>query len=116
MDVLTSSHNQLYKFLDNIMYGYEDSECQIPSGNVSGYEQTSSGPSDGSWYENTVRFRLNKKIIAENHFSFHLTINANGEIIYWKAEFEFKTPAEVIIRNFNPEGLKTGEWTYNKIK
>lgn len=38
------------------------------------------------------------------------------QIIYWKAEFEFKTPAEVIVRNFNPEGVKTGEWTFKKVK
>jgi hypothetical protein len=38
------------------------------------------------------------------------------EIIWWKAEFDFKTPAEVIIRNFNPEGVKTGEWTFKKVK
>jgi hypothetical protein len=38
------------------------------------------------------------------------------EIIWWKAEFEFKTPTEAIIRNFNPEGVKTGEWTFKKVK
>jgi len=37
-------------------------------------------------------------------------------IIWWKAEFEFKTPGEVIVRNFNPEGVKTGEWTFKKVK
>ncbi len=26
------------------------------------------------------------------------------QILYWKIEFEFKTPTELIIRNFNPEG------------
>jgi len=38
------------------------------------------------------------------------------QIIYWKADFEFKTPAEVIVRNYNPEGVKTGEWTFKKVK
>jgi len=38
------------------------------------------------------------------------------DIIWWKAEFEFKTSAEAIIRNFNPQGVKTGEWTFKKIK
>jgi hypothetical protein len=38
------------------------------------------------------------------------------EIIWWKAEFEFKTPTEVFIRNFNSEGVKTGEWTFKKVK
>jgi hypothetical protein len=38
------------------------------------------------------------------------------DIIWWKAEFEFKTPTEVIVRNFNPEGVKTGEWTFKKVK
>jgi hypothetical protein len=40
----------------------------------------------------------------------------NPKIIWWKSEFEFKTPTEVIARNFNPEGVKTGEWTFKKIK
>jgi hypothetical protein len=34
----------------------------------------------------------------------------------WKNEFEFKTPTEVIIRSFNPEGVKSGEWTFKKVK
>lgn len=38
------------------------------------------------------------------------------QILYWKADFEFKTPAEVIVRNYNPEGVKTGEWTFKKVK
>ena len=38
------------------------------------------------------------------------------QIIYWKADFEFKTPTEVIVRNYNPEGVKTGEWTFKKVK
>jgi hypothetical protein len=38
------------------------------------------------------------------------------ETILWKAEFEFKTPTEVIIKNFNAKGEKTGEWIHKKIK
>jgi len=38
------------------------------------------------------------------------------EKVWWKAEFEFKTPTEAIVRNFNPEGVKTGEWTFKKTK
>jgi hypothetical protein len=38
------------------------------------------------------------------------------EKVWWKAEFEFKSPTEAIVRNFNPEGVKTGEWTFKKIK
>jgi hypothetical protein len=38
------------------------------------------------------------------------------EKIWWKAEFEFKTPTETIVRNFNSEGVKTGEWTFKKVK
>jgi hypothetical protein len=38
------------------------------------------------------------------------------EIIWWKAEFEFKTTTEAIVRNFSPEGVKTGEWTFKKVK
>ena len=42
--------------------------------------------------------------------------NFKPEIIWWKAEFEFKTPTEVIVRNFNPDGVKTGERTFKKVK
>jgi hypothetical protein len=42
--------------------------------------------------------------------------NFKPEKIWWKAEFEFKTPTETIVRNFNPEGVKTGEWTFKKVK
>jgi len=38
------------------------------------------------------------------------------EIIWWKAEFEFKTSTEVVIRNYNSNGVKTGEWTFKKVK
>ena len=38
------------------------------------------------------------------------------EIIWWKSEFEFKTPTEIIARNFSPDGVKTGEWTFKKVK
>ena len=38
------------------------------------------------------------------------------EKIWYKAEFEYKTPTEVIIRNYNAKGIKTGEYTYKKIK
>jgi hypothetical protein len=38
------------------------------------------------------------------------------DIIWWKAEFEFKTPTETIVRNFNQGGVKTGEWTFKKVK
>lgn len=38
------------------------------------------------------------------------------QILYWKADFEFKTPAEVIVRNYNSEGVKTGGWTFKKVK
>jgi hypothetical protein len=40
----------------------------------------------------------------------------NPGIILWKSEFEFKSPEEVIIRNFTPEGIKSGEWTFKRIK
>jgi hypothetical protein len=38
------------------------------------------------------------------------------EIVWWKNEVEFKTPTDMIIRGYSPEGIKTGEWTYKKVK
>jgi hypothetical protein len=38
------------------------------------------------------------------------------EIVWFKNELEFKTPTDMIVRAYNPEGVKTGEWSYKKIK
>jgi hypothetical protein len=38
------------------------------------------------------------------------------EIVWWKNEVEFKPPSEMIIGAFNAKGVKTGEWTYKKVK
>ncbi len=38
------------------------------------------------------------------------------EVIWWKAEFEFKSPTEVILRNFNHSGEKTAEYTFIKVQ
>ena len=38
------------------------------------------------------------------------------EIVWWKIEIEFKSPTYMIVRNFNTEGVKTGEWNYKKVK
>lgn len=38
------------------------------------------------------------------------------ELVKWKAEFNFKTPSEVVISHLNTDGIKTGEWTYKKVK
>lgn len=37
------------------------------------------------------------------------------EAIWWKAEFEFISPDEVIIRNFNHSGVKTAEYSFKKV-
>jgi hypothetical protein len=83
MDVFTSSHNQLYKIRDNTMYGYKDAAGTELSGNVYEYSQTSPVL---NWYENTAIFRLNKKIVAEAHFAYHITTNANGDIIVERSQ------------------------------
>ena len=38
------------------------------------------------------------------------------EIVWWKNEIEFKTSTEFVVRGFNTQGVKTGEWTYKKIR
>jgi hypothetical protein len=38
------------------------------------------------------------------------------DIVWWKNEIEFKTPTELVVRGFNTLGVKTGEWTYKKIR
>jgi hypothetical protein len=38
------------------------------------------------------------------------------EIVWWKNEGEFNTPTEMIMRSFKPNGEKTGDRTYRKVK
>jgi len=38
------------------------------------------------------------------------------EIVWFKNEIEFKTPTEMIVRGYDAKGVKTGEWTWKKIK
>ena len=38
------------------------------------------------------------------------------DVIWWKAEFEFITPTEAIVRNFNHSGVKTFESAFVKVK
>jgi hypothetical protein len=38
------------------------------------------------------------------------------EMVWWKNEVEFKSPSEMIVGAFKPDGIKTGEWTYKKVK
>jgi hypothetical protein len=38
------------------------------------------------------------------------------EIVWFRNELEFKSPSLMIVRGFNPEGVKTGEWVYTKVK
>ena len=40
----------------------------------------------------------------------------NSEIVWWKNEVEFKPPSEMIVEAFKPDGTKTGEWIYRKVK
>jgi hypothetical protein len=38
------------------------------------------------------------------------------EIIWSKTEVEMKSPSEMIGRGYDSKGVKTGEWTYKKVK
>ena len=38
------------------------------------------------------------------------------EIVWFKNEVEFKTNTEMIVRGYDAKGIKTGEWTYKKVK
>lgn len=38
------------------------------------------------------------------------------EIVWFKNEIEFKTPTDMIVRGYDSKGVKTGEWTYKKVK
>ncbi len=79
VDFMLSSHNGIYKLRDGILYGSTDKDVLKPSGNVYEVSQVSPGGSD--WYECTVIYRIDGKIVAEAHFSLHYTINGNDDII-----------------------------------
>ena len=38
------------------------------------------------------------------------------DIVWFKNEIEFKTPTEMVVRGYDAKGVKTGEWTYKKVK
>jgi hypothetical protein len=38
------------------------------------------------------------------------------DIVWMKNEVEFKTPSEMVVRDYNTKGEKTGEWIYKKVK
>jgi len=38
------------------------------------------------------------------------------DIVWFKNEIEFKTPTDMIVRGYDAKGVKTGEWTYKKVK
>jgi hypothetical protein len=82
-------------------FGYDDRD-----GKLKGYNLMTNA-SYGTW---TGVFTTDKMFKVDGLDTF------KPDVIWWKAEFEFKTPAEAIVRNFNPEGVKTGEWTFKKVK
>src|ERR1035437_279964 len=81
VDVVTPNGNDITVLKDGIMYGYKDENGLISSGNVYEYSQVSPGsPIHGGWYQNTIQFRFNGKLIAEAHYSYRVITNANGVI------------------------------------
>lgn len=38
------------------------------------------------------------------------------ESVWWKNEVEFKTPSEMVVGAFNTKGVKTGEFTFKKVR
>ena len=59
----------------------------IETGNVYELSQTVPGL---TFMENTGTFKLDGKVIAVFHFSFHTTVNANGDVIVDKSIFDWK--------------------------
>jgi hypothetical protein len=76
-ELMQMSHNLIIKFKRAAVLGYKDAAGTIPSGNV--YEISEINPGL-SFSENIVIWRLNGKVVAEYHFSWHITYNANGDI------------------------------------
>jgi len=90
-DFITSSHNDISRLRDGILYGYDETGT-IPSGNVYEVSQISPGtyteesPTGYKWYENTTIYRLDGKIIALAHYNYHFVVNGKGEIILDRGE------------------------------
>jgi hypothetical protein len=74
---MNMSHNWIMKLKKATILGYLDAGGTIPSGNVYEVSQVAPGLSFSEW---NLQFRLNGKLIAEIHMSWHMTINANGDI------------------------------------
>jgi len=72
------SHNWIAKVKKTMVTGYLDPEGTIPSGHVYEFSQNAPGL---NFAETSAIFRLNGKVIGVLHYSYHLTINANGDVV-----------------------------------
>jgi hypothetical protein len=71
------SHNWVAKLRKGIVPGYIDAAGTIPSGNVYEVSQTAPGL---PWLESVATIKLDGKNIGNFKYSYHITINANGEV------------------------------------
>jgi hypothetical protein len=53
---------------------------------------------------------------TEKKFSLDLVQNFKPETVLRKVELVYETPAKMTWSNFKPDGTKTGEFKYNKVK
>ena len=54
--------------------------------------------------------------ITEKKFSIDLVQNFRPETVYLKGELLFETPTKMTFTLFNMDGIKTGEYKYNKVR
>ena len=80
-------NNYVFKVKNSNVKGYTDESHLIETGNVYELSQTVPGL---TFMENTGTFKLDGKVIAVFHFSFHTTVNANGDVIVDKSIFDWK--------------------------
>jgi hypothetical protein len=53
---------------------------------------------------------------SDKTFKADMVDSFNPEKIWWKNDVEFKTPSEMVVRGFNAQGAKIGEYTFIKVK
>jgi hypothetical protein len=72
------SHNWIAKAKKTMVTGYLDPDGTILSGNVYEFSQNGVGL---NFEELSGIFRLNGKVVAVVHISYHTTTNANGDVV-----------------------------------
>ena len=95
---IISPHNWITLVKKVEVKGYLDEACTQPSGNVYELSQVIPGSPtfdweghDG-WFENTGKFTLNGKIVANFHEKLHMSTNANGDVTvdFWDFKVDCK--------------------------